>query len=464
MIVTSQGLQTREGFYFPEQLSGGYVDAVLYAFSIRSNTGSFYYYVFTKESTLTTVDAITCRVYDQDWQILTETTVGQIIDSTLPVTHAINYNQVIINSPGWSTPLWAIVGSAPVQAVKVESINPDTPALNLLPGLVCSFADRFVWSYGNSIYINDPGTEPRTITTPNAIPFEGLITNLFQAGSGGELVVITSTAVYTLPPDGLVGPSYTGVVSKAAHYSTNNYLNATSVRGKVLGLTRDGLMDLRSGGVIPLIKYKRNRRLTKAAGAGFNLDCRTGSIYSFDNLAVIFFQEGAPFCVYDADQNLVYWWDSDTYTSKILGVMSSLEGRPVFVMKEAIVMLWGSELDYNSAGLALELPLDGVLSPVVREINVTCMSDGGVTVSSYVRNSLQSSTVPAPPNSIMIGTDTWTADPDSDPLLEQEFRSRRHQRAVRLDGVYLEVSVNKETIIKDVSVKLLGQAPMRPTR
>lgn len=427
----------------------------LYGFSVTSITGTQYFYDFILE----TDGSITAQLFDSEYTALGTESIGQLIDRSAPVSHAINYGQVVINSAGWSTPVWCYIGSTPIPAQKVESINPDTPALDLFTGQVCSFADRFVWSYRNQIIINDPGTEPRTITSPNSISFSGDICDIFQQGGTGSLIVITTVATYTLPPDGLAGFKYDGIISKSTHYQGVKPRNAGTARGQVHGLVRSGLMNLESGEIIQLTTYRHPRRITKPVGPGFGGDYRSGELFAFDSGYMISFGRGAPFCVVDLDGAGISWWDDDNMTMPIVSVTSTADGRLFLYTIDTAALVWGDDPNCTF-GLATEFPTPGVLSNVVREMIVTATGDNTTTVESYVRNSLQSSVVPGIPGSVIESTSVWGS---TAVLTELEPRSRRHQRAIRTDGIYLEVGVTRDQVIENVQIGIDGQARKRPT-
>jgi hypothetical protein len=377
-------------------------------------------------------------------------------DSDEPFSVAINYNQIVVNARSLPYPLWGFIGGSLIRAQPVDSINPDTPALTLFPGRVCTFADRFVWAFANQIIINDPGTEPRTICAPNGISFGGTVFDVFQAGSGGNLVVVCSDATYLLPPDGLAGYQWQGTVTRVPGYAGAKPAGAGSARGNVLGLTRDGVLDLASLATRKLNIYRQRRRLTEPVGPGGSGDYRTGTLISNEKEVAVSI-EGRT-CIIDVDSGMATWYYATAEWRAtggsdidVIGLLRDEDGDSLYVTGDAIITMYGNT-DYAdtpsvfaptpaalqpNGAIALNVPSSPELSPVVREITTGADRAGGVQ-STYVRGSLQTAITPVPQRSVVIGTALWGA-PET--LVEREMRSRRMQRAVRSDSPDMEVLI-----------------------
>lgn len=445
--------RTREDFVTLDEFVNTF-----YGFTAQSFSGQTYHYILGNNNALGD-GSVDVYIYDEEWVLISSALdIAEQYDPLAVWSHAITYGQIVVNSPGISKPLWGFIGSTLIAAERVDSISPDTPALDLFPGLVCSFADRICWTFNNQVYINDPGTEPRTITTPNAIGLAGKITDLFQAGSGGELIIVTTDGVYSLPPDGLAGFAFAGQISRSTHYRSLNPRNAASARGLVHGLTADGLMDLRSGEVIKLTVNRRPRKITRPFGPGRATDMRTGQMFAHERGYYISFGRGEPFCAVDLDTNSISWWDSQDYAGPLKGILRDYTGRPIFVLGEGILYLWGDTTP-ETAGLALEVTVPGVGSYLVREVIVTALGDGVTPVGAAVRKVERSIIPPAPPDAVLTTSSVW----DAGELQEVEFRSRRMQFAERTDGIYFEISIGRDQKLQDVSVKTVTQSPARVT-
>jgi len=457
------GLQTRNGFVTelriedigvvtPRNLAGTQTQFI-YGFSVESaNTGEVYHYLFSVDS----ANKLFASIYDSQFQCRSFYEIGQMAADLEPFSVAVNYNQIIVNSRSIPYPLWGFVGGSLTKANKVESINPDTPALTLFPGRVCSFADRFAWAYANQVIFNDPGTEPRTITAPNAISFGGTVLDIFQAGEGGSLIVVCTDATYAIPPDGLNGFQFQGVISRIPGYQGSISNNAATARGATLGLVKDGVIDISSFQKRQLANYRQRRLLSKPVGPDASGDYRNGTMLSTDEGFIISINGKS--ALLDLDTGLVTWlYGTDNWSDEgggdidIVGVLKDADGKNIFITKTNIIELFGNTDYAQTPTTGLPTPIsirpegsictnagsDPQMSPVVREITTSADRPGFLQLS-YVRNSLQSDTTPPPQLSIVInGTTVWNP---SAFLREREMRSRRMQRAIRVDSPDVELS------------------------
>lgn len=431
-----------------------------YGVSIQSIGGELYHYIFAND--VVGSNAVNCEIYDDEWVLLSATAnVAVITDESTPWTHAAVYGQLVVNSPGLSTPLWGWIGGPLQRAVPVPSLSEDTPAITLFPGLVCQFGDRIAWAIANQVYINDPGTEPRTITTLNAIGLGGKITDIFQAGAGGELIIVTTDGVYTLAPDAISGFQLAGQINRTTHYQSLDYRNAATARGSVIGLGREGIVDIRSGETRKLVVNRRARHILPYPGPGASTDYRVGAMYAVDNGFFVSFATGEPLCYIDLDSGGASWWtDADGYApAPLRGVCRDYTGAPILLLGNAALLLYGDDIGSNVAGLALELPQPGYGSYVVREITVTAWGDGYSQVGAAVRDVERSATPPAPPGAALTNIARWNSSNSA----EGEYRSRRMQFAERLDGIYCEIKLDRDAKLQNVQLTTRGQGTSRPT-
>jgi len=427
------------------------VNKLLYAFSAKSNSGQTYHYIFD----LNTDNTIRCDLYLDNFVYLGEVNLGACLDTDAPVYHAINYNQIIISSPGWTSPYYCHIGSTPKLADKQPSINPDFPELDLYPGIVASFEDRFVWIYKHIANINEPGIDPRVITALTAISCSGPITDCFQANDG-MLYIVSTNEIKTLPPDGLAGARLEGSISSSTGYFGIGYRNAISTRRGVFGLSSVGLINLKTGDTLPLTTYKRNRKITEPVGVGISTDFRHGKMFAYDEGIIITFGAGKPFCVINQEKSYVSWWEDSSANGNIVGLMKAGDGTPLLVFSNGVYSLFGDNANCTF-GLACELPLDGFYSHNIAEIVITATGMGAGSVRSYCRGSDMTSTSPFAAGSSQESIALW----DSATLIESEFASSEHKRSVRTDGVYFEVGLSRGMTLQSVNVVTRGQGATR---
>ena len=147
-----RGLEVRPGFLTELRIedigvatprsSNGTSTKFVYGFSIDSaNTGETFHYLFSQDASSNLI----ASVYDSQMFCRSSYTIGKMTQDAEPFSVAINYNQIVINSRSMPFPLWGFIGGSLTKANKVESINPDTQALNIFTGRVCSFEDSFSW-------------------------------------------------------------------------------------------------------------------------------------------------------------------------------------------------------------------------------------------------------------------------------------------------------------------------------
>jgi hypothetical protein len=457
VVMGPYGLQTRSGIVTTvgiDDFAGSFgtytPDTIAAAFTAQSaNTGAVYHYVYVTAKDGYANFSLWEAMLDSEMYVRgTRLVAERWTNSSEPFSVAINYNQIVVNARSLPYPLWGFIGSNLIKAESKPSINPDTPALTLFPGRVCTFADRFVWAFANQIIINDPGTEPRTICAPNAISFGGTVLDVFQAGSGGNLVVVCSDATYLIPPDGLAGYQFQGTVTRVPGYAGAKPAGAASARANVFGLTRDGVLELGSLQTRKLNTYRQRRRLTAPVGPGASGDYRTGTLIGNEREIAVSI-EGRT-CIIDADSGVATWYYATTAWAAgggsdidVLGLLRDEDGDSLYATSTAIITFYGNA-DYPTTTAAPLQPTGAIasnvasspeLSPVVREITTGADRPGAIQ-SSYVRSSLQTAITPAPQRAIVIGTALWGGPAT---MVEREMRSRRQQRAVRADSPDFEV-------------------------
>lgn len=452
---------------------------IIYGFSLESqNTTEVWHYIIFDSGILV--------CYNEEFQEIWRLSIAAESANGLPdasigsFTHAVSYNQFIINSEYLTGPIYGYVGGGAILASKVASINPDTTALELLPGGVATFGDRIVYSYYNQIFINDPGVDPRTIVAENAIAFEGKVLDMFQAGPQGNFYVITTESVYVLPADGLAGQqSYSGFISRIRNYEGTQLRNCGYSKGTIFGLVDNGVWDINNSINIEMIKYRRARKISN--NVGNFLDFRYGRMYSYENGFII--SLGGTSLLIDLVNKFSTWIYSYNLSSKgseeIVGVLKTRDGKSIFASQNGVWEFSGNTAVTNSSTMTATTDADysgqtvwGIackqvetppeLSPVVRQI-ITSSDNHGRLIKTYIRKSEGSTTTPGALSGAVIGTDLW----DTSGLLygERKMRSVRHQRAVRGDSLDMEVAMQgpMSRINKDVSIGTNGQGVDRPS-
>lgn len=477
VVIGPQGLESRKGLYsklniedvgvLTPRTGDGTQTSFVFGFSVESaNTGEAFHYIFSLDSS----NVLYQSIYNEQFECLSYSDIGKVNADLEPFSYAVNYNQIIVNSRSLPYPLWGFVGGSLVKAEKVDSINPDTPALTLFPGRVCSFADRFVWAYANQIIINDPGTEPRTICAPNAVSFGGTVLDLFQSGEGGNLVVVCTDATYQLPADGLAGYQYQGFIARIPGYQGAKSNNAASARGSTVGLVRDGIIDIASFQKRSLTEYRRARKNAELVGPYGSGDYRVGSILPLEEGFVVSINNKSAFI--DLDTGKITWaYSPNLQEMNIIGVFKDQDGKDFFLTPTKVLEpitnydIFDTPTDsipdperFEIQGhILVNVPSDPQLSPVVREITVSG-DRVGCEITTYLRNSQQSATIPPPPGAAnVVGTDVWSVATN---YLEKEYRSRRMQRAVRIDSPDFEITFDRSTRIDstaDIITKGIGK-------
>lgn len=488
MVGGPDGLSVRPGFVTALRVedlgvvqprsADGTAAQIISGFTVESAAnGAIFHYIFAKDST----GVCSQYLYDEEFACLGSGTIG-LLTTDDPFSWAVNYNQVVVNSPGLPFPLWGFVGGTLVRAQKVESINPDTPALTLFPGLVCAFADRFVWAYKNQIIVNDPGMEPRTICAPNAVSFGGTVTDIFQAGNGGNLVVVATDATYQIPPDALTGYQLQGVIGKIPGYQSLGRNNAASARGTVLGLSRGGVINIADMSARELVKYRRRRKYTAPVGPGAAGDYRQGAIFAADEgyfiacegrICNIDIDSGRTAWLYPSAEDLGEPWTGDGRFN-LVGLLRNAEGRTLLLLDGAVIDMWGNVDIGQTATVADPVPAESAASgaiakmlatppdasPVLRQI-VAGGDRPAQNIASFCRSSASATTVPAPQDSPVVGTTLWGAAD----CMERELRSRRMQRAVRGDSPDLEIrwTGGQTAVAPTAGIMFQGWGSGRPT-
>lgn len=380
------------------------------------------------------------------------------------VTAAVQYQQILINSPDFSAAYYGLVGGGLKRAVATASVNPNTEAITPPTGLCTTFGDRIAIAQYNQVYFNDAGTEIRTFTGANAISLPSTVYDLFT-GPGGALYIVTGAGVYALPPDALgQGQIVYGMLARVSPYEASGYRNAVHARGGVYGLTRDGIGSLgNTVSTAALTQYDRRRYFSQSVGPGQSGDYRSGRIWALsDSMAI---SVNNSLCIYDLAGNYPYWvWNSSTGNAlEIVGICKTRNGGDLFVTPTRILEFTGNyeftadEQDGVACGTIATPP---AASNVVRSVT-TSSDNAGYNQLLYLNGSVKTQVTPAPSRAQnVVGTDLWDS---SATLFASEMRSRRHHVAVRSDDLAMEVGATGcGRALGDIDITLAGKGRRRP--
>ena len=424
-----------------------------------SNTTEIYHYLFLR-STITGIGYI--YVTTEEFRTICTYTLGQIPVAPV-ITFAVQNRQILINSPDFTSAVYGLVGGGLLRAVKVESVNPSTTAIDVPLGLCSVFGDRIAIAQGNIVYFNDPGTEIRTFTGANAVALPATIYDLFQ-GPGGNLIIGTTDGIYSLSADALgQGQMVFGMLSKASSYACKNYRNLAYVGGQVYGLTKDGVAVIGGESVTSesLTSYGRKRYYSESVGPGPSGDYRNGKLFGLQDELLI--NVDNKICRFDLKGNYSTWI-YNTGSINLSGVCSGRDGNELLVTDSNILEFTGNdEYDgYEITGVACGvLKTEPEESPLIRSVT-TSSSNVGQDQKVYLNGTAKTATTPAPTRAEnIIGTDTWSA---TNTYVGHELRSRRHQMAVRTDNVALEIAATGSgNILDGINIERRGKGSRRPT-
>lgn len=462
MVRRKNGLEVREALVSIKTPTAGtkYVGG----FSVESSfTTEVWHHLF--EQNTTTLET-TMRVYTEDFLEMFTQDLGAL-DANPIITHAVYNNQVMVNSPSFSGPLYGLVGGGIIPAVKTESINPDTTALEIPQGHVCSFGDRMPIAQGNIVYFNDPGVDPRTYVAQNALPLSGTIYDMFQ-GDDGALYMFTSAGVFFMAQDALgKGQRVEGFIGSIPGLQTTKPRNAAASNGVVAVLQKTGIVIL--GGrtqTIDIAPYKGPRYVAKTVDVD---DYRiSGEIHPTAEGFIIAFRGQNGFFL---DFNLrdgyrSYIWNPSSLTDyKVIGTLRSKENSTVIVCEDKVVMYCGNKeyLIPAKNGVrgvaAIEVDMPEGQEMLARHL-VLSSDNIGQTVFARVGHKYVNDTCPAKPEDTTIGTTEWDA---LEKYNGRRLRSTRVSLAERMSNVAIEVALAgpRRRIEPGVDLQVKGQGRKR---
>lgn len=457
LVKRRGGLEVRPGLMSIHEPTAGTL--FVSSWSIESPfTGEVWHYL-VEQSTTTSI--ATLRVFTEEFYELYSYSLG-VLPQKPVVRHGVANNQVQVNSPSLSAPLYGLVGGGLITAVKTESVNPDTTALEIPTGHVAVFGDRLPVAQGNLLLFNDPGIDPRTYTAQNVLPLGGTIHDHFQAGDGA-LYAFTTAGAYFIPADALGrGQEVQGFVGLIPGIQTSRPRNAAASNGVVVALQRGGLAVLGEGqAVIDVAPYKGPRYFSESVEVD---DYRLAAeVFPSSEGFLVGFRGRRGFILdFDLrDGYRSYIWHQ-TADLNLVGTLRSRDGDTLLVLEDRVVQKLGTR-DFGDVGVrgvaCQEVDIPEATEALVRHIT-TSSDNVGQTVGVYTRGQALTKTVPTKADDTIIGTSTWAA--------ARKYRSRqprtvRHSMAERATHLPLEVVVEGgcRRLETSIDVEFRGQGRKR---
>ena len=459
LVKRKNGLEVREALVDIKQPTVGckYVGG----FSAESPfTTEVWHYLFEQN---TTDRKVTLRVYTEDFVEMYSHGLGALPSNPI-ITHAIYNNQIMINGPSFSTPLYGLVGGGIIDAVKTESQNPDSTALEIMPGLICSFGDRMPIAQGNIVYFNDPGVDPRTYVSQNALPLPGTVYDMFQ-GDDGALYMFTSAGVFFMAQDALgKGQRVEGFVGSIPGLQISKSRNAAASNGVVAVLQRHGVAIL--GGrnqVIDVAPYKGPRYAVRQVEVE---DYRiSGEIHATPEGFIVAFrgQEGffLDFNLREGYRSYVWHPNYAFYSLNVVGTLRSRENSNLLLLEDRVVMSCGNFEFYIGAFVrgcaAIEVDSPEGIESLVRR-GVLSSDNASGSIGMRVGHSYQADTTPTRGSDVVIGTTEWD---NAGKYNGRRLRSTRFSFSERMTNMPLEVFTTGSMRRLESNVELIAKGQGR---
>ena len=403
---TPTGIRTRRGFVAAASIAN-----VIAGFSIESaSTTEVWHYIFTQAAS----GAVTLTVYTEEFSTMFTHDCG-VMNGAPVITWGVVENQIMINSPSFSAPLYGLPGGGLITAVKTQSINIDTIALDIPAGHIASFGDRFVIAQGNILFFNDPPganqNDPRTFVGENALALPGTVYDLFQ-GPDRALWVFTSAGTFTIPSDALgqgqlVQPFISGVPGIETSRPRNAAVSGTSIavlqKNEVVLLPSGDRIDLSPKGirrqVAPVTDVEDLRQFGEIFATPF------GFVVGFAG------KRGHWLVIDEATRTASFWWSSSGDLS-LRGVLRGRDQTTSYVTSSAVLMPFSrSKQDLSTStdvkAVALgRMPQAPGNRPVLRHVTISAEN---VSYSNTVdvNATTKSVTTPTKTTDAIVGTSLW---------------------------------------------------------
>lgn len=390
---------------------------------------------------------VTLVVTDEEWVERYRLALGA--HPNQPVfSHAMVNNQLMVNAPSLSAPLYGLPGGGLMPAVKTASRNPDTTALDVPAGHTCAFGDRIPIAQGSVVFFNDPGIDPRSYVAENVVAMPATIHGIMQ-GPEGALWMLTPAGAYAMASDALgQGQSVAGFISLVPQVQTSRPGGACTTPFGVVALTTDGVAVLNGGSLrtLPFSTYQGRRTLTRPIDV---LDARQfGRVFPTSFGVVVGFSGDRDYCVAVdlEDGTASHWYTGDNAaTLNIVGTLRTRDGEDLLIESSGIYAMHTrglrdfSDLPNNDVagalcGRILAGPFD---NPLVRRVSISA-ANGGAPVAVCGNGVIDTGKATTVNGNTVIGTDFWGA-PQWASLTARSVRCSLNVRATELD---LEVTVS----------------------
>jgi len=456
LIKTKDGLSTRRGLTSLKTPTAGHV--YVGGFTLESpNTSEVTHYLF-EQATATSLCVM--RVFTEEFFELFSHSLGTISRDPV-ITYAVVNNQLMVNSPSFSSPLYGLVGGGVIPALKVASTNPDTTALDIPAGLTCAFGDRVVIAQGNVVFFSDPGVSALRTFAARPLSLQGNVYDM-MVGPNGALFFVTSAGIFSLASDALgQGADVVGFISKVPIETTHSR-NAAFCRGQLVVLQQSGVVFLGSDEVLDLSPYLGRRHSSLPVEVD---DLRLqGEIHATDTGFVVGFRGRRSFYL---SANLVdrsFSFVTGASSFNLVGCLRSREGESLPILSSRVVQSYGS-VDFDGAtvtGYASGLvPMPPDDRPVIRRVTISA-SQVGQACGAVVDGTAKTALVPGASTNL-IGASLWSA---AVPLSGRQLRTIRHSCDVRSSSPSLELSFagGARRISSAIDVEVNGQGRARKDR
>jgi hypothetical protein len=376
------------------------------------------------------------------------------------VSHCVLGDELVITSPDFPM-MWSLVGGPLSFAQPVDSVNPGTTILPVLPrGISVSWAGRVVLSDGQGLYFSD-ALYPLTYVGANVVDPPGGVVYSLHVNAGGALIVVTSDGVWALPEDAAaVDQIVVGVFSKLTDYQCNGYDKTCSVNGRVYGLTKRGYKLVDEPGFEEEICDEQVATLTNSVNRITYDDYRLKRIIP-GSLGPIVACDDKCLMVFIADK-FKSWMLGGTFSKRLIARLYNNDGEEIYLFSDNIYVLGGTNLSgaYSSVKSSVHgrVKLSPVLSQVIRK--VTFCSNSHKDFSMSIRGDVKTQTPKSFAGSVL-GSFVW----GSGKYLEPVLQSRSFNWEIRGDDLVFELMViGYPYLIPDtLSIDFAGPGERRDT-
>ena len=456
--LNSGELAVRPGFRTLYSASGASLN-IVWGQTVRNpRTRAVVHYTLCTPNNTT---GATLRIFDENWSQLQAVTLN-CTETPTACSLAVVENEVMVCSPSFPS-YHGIVGGPLSLAVKVAAGDSSVTALDIPRGIAASFAGRCVIANDEALFISLP-TQPRTFAAFNqSNPPGGTLYGLHVTASG-QLVIVTSDGVYSLPVEAAQGGDIVlPVWSKMTDYSAPGFNSSASCLGRLYGLTRKGyrMIDQASAEGEVLLDDNVNAHSRTTGGRASFVDYRRGRLVAGPAGPIVAI--GGISSMTDLATGLRSWqYAPNASNTEILSMLEDQDGAPLFAFSDRVCRYVGNYDDAATANVVAGSLTGGVrtppeASPVLRRI--TFEADGGQAMDCLVDDTQKSLSPPQPYP--VIGTDSW----GQGSYQEWGMRSRMYRQSHRTDNTSCEVIVRDypTRIQPTVCFEWFGPGKRRPT-